>query len=95
MRWISKLKAKLNNVPFFIKEHWPQFYALYPEELLYTRFKVIILNRSSVGDIVDLLVEGKFIYRYEVKRISYAQGDDWGGYSNKQFDLQYHSKRKA
>jgi len=95
MKWIKKLKAKLNKAPFFIKEHWPQYYAMYPDELFEKRFKVHVLVNPLVGEIVELLHEGGFIYYYEVKRISYAKGGDWGPFSNRQFDLQYYGKVKV
>ena len=95
MKLIRKLLAKMNNAPFFVKKHWPQYYASCPEDLLNGRFKVIILNRSNVGDIVDFLIEGNYVFKYKVKKISFAQGGDWGCYSNKQFDLEYHSRYKA
>ena len=87
------ISAKINKVPFFISEHWPQYHASFPDELLKGQFKVIILNRANVGDVVELLERGNFIFSYKVVSVGFLKGGDWGPYSNKTFDLQYHSKK--
>ncbi len=88
------LKAKFFDAPFFLKEHWQQFYVIQKDPLLLKdrRYHVIIFdNHAKVGDVVNVLKESDKVHKYTITRISYAEGGDWGPYSNKQFDLQYNS----
>lgn len=97
MKWIKKIKAKINKAPFFIKEHWPQYYPQCGYDFLGDKSLTVILfnHRSKVGDIVDVLKNEKVVHSYTIKRISYAPGGDWGPYDNTQYDLQYQSTKKA
>ncbi len=87
------LKAKFYDAPFFLKNHWQQFYLIQKEPLLLKdrRYQVIIFdNYAMVGDVVNVLKEDNKIHKYTITRISYAD-DQNITYSNKQFDLQYNS----
>lgn len=97
MKWFKKILANWNKAPFFIKEHWPQYYTQCGYEFLGDkRFTVNIFDHySKVGDIVDVLKIGNTTHQYKITRVSYAEGGDWGCYSNKEFDLQYHSTCKC
>jgi hypothetical protein len=96
MKFLKKLKARINGAPFFIKEHWPQYYPQCGYDFLGDkRFTVTLFDHySKEGDVVEVLTLGEKIHRYTITRISYAPGGDWGPYSNKQFDLLYHSTIK-
>jgi hypothetical protein len=92
---VLKLKAKFNDAPYFIKEHWPQYYPQCGYDFIGDkRFTVTLFeHNSNVGDVVEVLKLGNKVHRYKITRVSYAQGGDWGPYSNKEFDLQYHSTK--
>lgn len=98
MNLIKKIKAHLNKAPFFIKEHWPQYY---PQATSYKfledpSFTVTLFDHySKEGNVVPVLTKNGMAHYYLIKRISYAPGSDWGPYSNKQFDLQYHSSKRT
>jgi hypothetical protein len=96
VRLIKKIKARINNAPFFIKEHWPQYYPQCGYDFLGDkRFTVIMFDHySKEGDLVEVLKLDNIIHSYKITRISYAKGGDWGMFSNKQFDLQYYSTKK-
>ena len=93
---LLKWKCEKLSLPFFIKEHWPQYYPQMGYEFLENKEWTVKLfnHQAKVGDVVEVLKKGDTVVKYTIKRISYAPGSDWGVYSNKEFDLEFHSSYK-
>jgi hypothetical protein len=96
MYLISIIKAKINKVPYSIKEHWLQYYAMgYKYKKDESLECIIFDNYAREGRVVDVFKRGNIVHKYTITNTGLLKGGDWGPYANNYFDLVYHSSVKS
>lgn len=86
MKFLRKMKAKKEGMPFFLKDFWPPFYQNYggkaPGKVLDWMYK------ARVGDVIPVFWTSQKTHYYRLKCIGMASGSDHV-VSPYQFDLEY------
>ena len=86
MKFLRKMKAKKEGVPFFLKDFWPPFYLSYggkaPGKVLDWMYK------ASVGDVIPVFWTSEKTHYYKLTGLGVASGSDHIE-SPYQFDLEY------
>ena len=91
MKFLRKLKARKNGVPFELRKFWPSYYSIMQKGRYDDTLIVVFdaFDESESGKVIPVLEGNGKRHFYKILRTSRLQGSDWGGVSNLAYFLEY------